>query len=638
MNLFVVGWGLSPEQIEAAAGELRRTAGLYPQLDHAAAWHEVAPGGVLVGSCQTSPGVAAPRRYVHRDDASIVLFDGLPIAMSGGFRGHDAGDLDAHWEDLTVALEGRFGLVRVARRPVRVELVTDPIGVEQVYVHEGDGWSLASNSAGLVQRAIGATAIDPLGASMFLTLDWVGSDRTLRAGVHAMPGGQVWSWGEGRRTWDRREYWSITAVAGLGSRIVDEALAAEVAEPLTRFCAAAAAVGGTPNAPLTGGKDSRLLADILIAGGIPARYWTKGDPGSVDVAIGRQVAARYGLDHRVMNRPTQEVEGRDPTLDVAAEFPTLSTEFVSQNDGLASLFLIGNIQGQPARVDRLSVTFSAMCAESSRYAYMRSYLFEGGASLARTEAYLPYMVASHPKALVSGGAYRRSRRYVRDLVRAAHEAGAAVENLPTMFYLLERCRRWAANNPRELAQTEDKVLPFLTRPYVTSALSIVPDERLTERLHYRMMEMLVPGSSADPPFDKPWRTLERLPASRRIRNGVMSRLPEPVLRPASLARDRLRPQVIERAPFSPYDEESWLEANLGWARELVADRPASPIWDLASRPTMDRLLAERTTQAERRRSQLPLFAALTMLEFERVEAGLGRPPSPARDRPASSAG
>ena len=99
-----------------------------------------------------------------------------------------------------------------------------------------------------------------------------------------------------------------------------------------------------------------MLAAVLLSAGIDARYWTKGDDGSVDVSIALDIVQRHGLNHRVANRPTQAEDGRDPTQDVAAEWESITREFVHQTDGLASIFLVGNIQGQPRRVSRLEVT------------------------------------------------------------------------------------------------------------------------------------------------------------------------------------------------------------------------------------------------------------------------------------------
>ena len=635
MNLFVVGWGLGPDETRRTLAELRRTAGLYPQLDAESLWWQELPGGVLAGSVRTQARRAAPREYLHVTDAEVVLFDGLPIDPAGRLQGHRASELAAAWDRLPDTLEGRFAIVRVEQRPVSIEILNDPLGVQQVYFYERAGSSLVSNSAGLIQRAVAATRPDPLGVSLFLTLDWVGGDRTLRDDVRVAAGGQHWSWHQGNAAWTRRTYWSMPAHAGRPIRAVDADLVDEVVTGLANHCGAAAAINGSVYAPITGGKDSRMLAAVLMTHGIPASYWTKGDDGSLDLRIGREIAVRYSLPHRVSNRPTQVAEGRDPTRDIAGEWESLSSEFVAQNDGLASLFLVGNIQGQPSRVDRLAVTLTAMGAESAKSSYHQGYLCGPGASFERTRTFLPYVLPGQPRGLIKRDAYGLARTHVRNTVERLHDEGAAVDNLGVAFYLDERCRRWNANNPRELAQTEDKVPPFLARPYVEPVLGLAGAERAADRLHRAVIRSLVPELENDPPFDRPWREGATPPSRiRAARNWLMPQVPLAWQELLMALRDRVRPPVVSRVPYSPYDEESWLEANLGWARDVTLGQPDSPLWGFVDRQTCERLLSATGPQGMRRVFQLPIFAALTMFAFERLERTLATQDLPFVTTPA----
>ena len=203
-----------------------------------------------------------------------------------------------------------------------------------------------------------------------------------------------------------------------------------------------------------------------------------------------------------------------------------------------------------------------------------------------------------------------------------------MRNLATAFYLDERCRRWATNNPRELAQTEDKVLPFLTRSYVTSVLSVDPDDRAYHQVHRQVIRRLVPELEHEPAPDIPWaKPPQPVGWARSMYNVVMASLPHAARRGIVIARDRLHSTRVVRAPWSPYDEASWLEANLPHARETILSRTSSPLWDYLHRRTVERLLAPGTSADERRLHQLPLFAAYTMFLYEGIEEELGPPPS-----------
>jgi hypothetical protein len=622
VNLFIVGWGLTEERSRKAVEELRRTSRLYPQLDHASLWHRSLPGGVLLAAVQSPQSMAEPRQYVHEDGRTTTTFDGLPMDPSGGFAAYRADQLAAHWPELIDRIEGRFCVIQLRREPVvELELISDAVGVEQLYFHEDGRSSLVSNSAGVVQRIVDATEPDPLGVSMFLAIDWVGSDRTLRRAVRVADGAQHWTWRAGDRAWTKHQFWTMAQV-GRPDRPVDRELVDEVVGDVTRFCEAAAQVTGSLNAPITGGKDSRMLAAILMTAGLPAKYWTKGDAGSLDLKIGLEIAERYHLPHRVANRPTQAEDGRDPTRDIAGEWVGLAEEFVAQNDGLASLFNVGNIQGQPKAVDRIAVTLSAMCAESSREAWGQPWILGPGGSVARAKTYLPFVMMIRPTNLVSPDVFALTRQYLRDLVDRWSDAGVPLDNIPAAFYLDERCRRWAPNNPRELAQTEDKVLPFLTRQYVRSALTMRARDRAEQLLHREIIRTLVPGFDNDPPPDMPWKSPHTLPMHRRMLNEVMPRVPYPARKVLSDVRARIRPPRVGRVLWSPYDEESWLEANLPWAREIAFASDSSPLWAWIDRRTLERLLDDRTTQDERRPLQLPIFAALTMFQFEVIERSM----------------
>jgi asparagine synthase (glutamine-hydrolysing) len=625
VNLFVVGCGLTPERIASVRTELERTGRLYPQLDHGARWHREFEGGVIVGGVATPEAVAAPRVYVHSDERSTVVYDGLPVDPSGRLEAHRADQLAAAWTDLIETLEGRYAVVRVTHDPVAVELISDAVGAEQLYYHEDGRATLISNSAGLVQRVVGATDLDPLAASMFVAIDWVGGDRTLRTGVRVADGAQHWRWAAGDRAWQKRQFWNIGRNAGPPTRVVDTAFVDQTVADLTRFCAGAAKVSGVLNAPLTAGKDSRMLAAVLMASGLPVRYWTKGDAGSVDLAVGLEIARRHGLPHRVANRPTQAEDGRDPTRDIAAEWSRLAPEFVSQSDGLASLFNVGNIQGQPPHVDHLAVTLSAMCAESARPAWGQTWILSPGGSLKRAQRFLPFTMANRPGGLVTRQAFALTARHISDLMARWSDEGVPLGNLPAAFYIDERCRRWATNNPRELGQTEDKVLPFLTRPYVQTALAMRPEERALQRLHRGIIRRLVPDLELEPPFDIPWNEPGRpIRGRRRLMNEIGPRLPYAARRAMVAARDRLRPPTVGRVVWSPYDEESWLEANLGWARDVAFASDRSPVFSFIHRGKLEHLLRDGTSPDLRRLNQLPIFAALTMLLFEQVEASLAR--------------
>lgn len=620
INLFVVAFGQDREAQRRLVAELSRTAQLYPLLDPTTGWAEELPGGVLVAAISNAPKVAAPRVYAHRDPRRIVLYDGLPLDPSGRIRAHDAAVIDAEWDSLPDVLEGRFVALRAERDGSGIEMITDPTGIAQVYAHERAGAALISNSADLIARAFGLVEPDPVGVATFLTLDWVAGNRTLRKGVDVVPGAQHWRWRAGDREWRKRTYWSLADVARSPTRTADSEVVAGVVDDIARISTAAAAVNGTANAPLTGGKDSRLLAAVLMTRGVPVEYWTKGDRSSLDATIAAEIARTYGLPHRFANRPTQAAaDVQEPTEAIASHWSTLSETFVAQTDGIASLMNIGNIQGQPDRVERIQVTLTGLCAELARGSWEYPALF-GVDDLRRSRAYLVGQKVDHRRGLVTADAFRIARSHVGGTLDTLHAAGVPVPNLGKAFYAVDKCRRWAPMNPRELSQTEDKVLPFMTRQFVAAALSLQPEVRWRSTLHQRVIADLVPGLETNPPLALPW---PGEPPRRGRMEGTRDRirplLPYTVRRTAARLRDRIRPPVVYRSPTVPYDESAWIETNLSDVREVIMSQSSSPLWSFVDRGLMGRLLAARTSPDERRLNEFALFAALTMFEHDRLE-------------------
>jgi hypothetical protein len=613
VHLFLVALGLDPDLLTTVLSELHSSATLFPLLDPGTVWSATPGFGVIAAGIHTAAAVAAPRTYVHDDGQVVTWYDGLPIDPTRCVVGHSAASLGAAWSGLADRLEGRYCAVRLQRTPLSMELLTDPLGVEQLYVHESARGTILSNNAGLIEGVIGSTGLDPLGVSTFLTLDFVGGDRTLQAGIRVVPGGQHWTWRAGDGEWQRRRYWAIPGRAGGVDRPVDGDMVRAVADGIAGISSVASELTGWVNAPLTGGKDSRALASVLVGSGVPARFWTKGDKDSLDVAIATELAGRLGVPHRVANRPTQVASDGDPTETIGRSWASLSRQFVSQTDGLASLIYLGNIHGQPSRIDRLEVTLAALAGESAREVFATADLLEPGATTGHLKRGVASILMTPPRGLVRGAAYHVASDHLGAVMDDARERGVRVTELANAFYLEERCRRWASMNPRELAQTEDKVLPFLSRPYVSAAMSMAPADRWRQRLHRSLIRAFTPDIENEPSPDIPWRGAFVLPTrSQRIRRELVTRLPVEVRRGLVGLREARRPPATPRARTTPYDEPAWIEANLATIRDVCLADPGADLWSFVDRHALERLLAPGTPAGQRRLQQLPLFATITI--------------------------
>ena len=134
-----------------------------------------------------------------------------------------------------------------------------------------------------------------------------------------------------------------------------------------------------------------------------------------------------------------------------------------------------------------------------------------------------------------------------------------------------------------------------------------------------MTNALIPGLAEDPPFDIPWRHAVDWPSRRdRWRRRVIGALPLETRALLVKSRDLVRRPSTPRAPTTPYDEPSWITANLGSIRDVCLAHASSDLWAFIDRRTMERLLSGTTADAERRLLQRPLFAAITMFSYEQI--------------------
>ena len=109
---------------------------------------------------------ASPRRYLFSENGETTFYDGVAIDRTDSFAAHDAGELARHWADLPEKLEGHFVAARVRTSPATIELMTDLLGVQQVYYCRSGNMWLISNSARPLVQLSDASQFDPLGVSM----------------------------------------------------------------------------------------------------------------------------------------------------------------------------------------------------------------------------------------------------------------------------------------------------------------------------------------------------------------------------------------------------------------------------------------------------------------------------------------
>ncbi len=153
---------------------------------------------------------------------------------------------------------------------------------------------------------------------------------------------------------------------------------------LSQICRGLSAYDSVIECPITAGRDSRLLAALLVRNGISAEYFSSGPLSSPDVTIGTAVAKRLNLPHRagvIPHRAPNEQELDNAA--VLAQWATASRRLLGQTDGMVTLANIANAIGHPQQIDRLRIHLYGIGGEIARPFYLKDrrfyYLFEHSA-------------------------------------------------------------------------------------------------------------------------------------------------------------------------------------------------------------------------------------------------------------------
>jgi hypothetical protein len=514
-----------------------------------------------------------------------VAYDGCAYDPTGAVTAHDAASLGRLWDLLPSVLEGQFVILRVSPGP-RLDVLIDPLGLAQVFVARRNGSWLVSNSARLLALALPeARTEDTVAADLYMVLGWTTGEHTWHDRIRVVPGGERWTWTPGRSAPERTTYFSARAVAREAARDRHRPDTAVLASHLEAGLRALDGAFGPLVASLSGGRDSRTTAALLLHAGIDARFYTIGAEQSLDVDIARELAAHVGLDHEVVT-----FEDRD----IVPRWGDLARELVAQTDGMVSIREMTRLAHRPAHVDRLGVELWGAAGGIAKGNWMDRRLF-GPKGAERVVGSMLGRLGSDSAGLVDATAIQSARRYLQRYFDEAVETGVAPLDVPALFSAEERVRRWEYGNARIHTPEHDVFSPFATRAWVRAAFSLPPIRRFSSPLHYRLTAQLAP-ELVEVRYDRPWPSqipwLNLLDV-HSLRQQVRKRT----------GRDGPRPDLAA-APVGSWqrpDRFAWLEAKREEVRELCLDHPSAAAWHAVDRAVFERIMAPDTDPSERRR-------------------------------------
>jgi asparagine synthase (glutamine-hydrolysing) len=534
----------------------------------------------------TAKRVSAPRRYVMQDEDQVVLFSGLPVNSTGTFVAHHAEDLSAHWDQLTENLEGQFSIARVNDQLFCLELQTDILGYEQVYYFQQGSFWLISNSVLLIEQLCGFRDFDPLGVSLFLGTGWVGADRTLRSDIRVIPHGQKWIWNKDDVEPKKLSYYPASRLAHLPRFALNRSNIQNLADRMIQLCRNLCQSFDNIKCSLTGGRDSRLIAAMLISAGLPARYYTFGDPAGDDVRIAKQIARSFNLPYEVETIISS---------DVIREWDKASWQSIRQGDGMRSLFLIaGILKNLRARTDCLDMLLWGAAGEVARGCYFRPKDFFSRIDEVGVERLLNAKRNMDFRGLIRKDGTELVREYIHNYVIQCLDDGFAPIDIPDVFEIYQGDGRRVGCNARGLMEARDVFSPYCSRFFLEAAFSIPAIQRYTEPLHYNLLKILQ-QKLHELPFDKEsWRFQQ--PYLNLFYKYFAPKLDKSFGRISCLLSKRRRKSTENPATFNRFD---WFEVKRKTIREICLDQNDSSLWNYVDRQKFEQIMDDDADPADR---------------------------------------
>ena len=589
MNLFLIAWKLPKEYYQKSLVELKRMKEIFPRLDSETFWHRDSSNGeLLTASIHTANRVALPRRYVMQGKNSVIFYSGLPINSTGSYKAHQADALASNWDQLTAYLDGIYCIARAQDNPAQLELITDAIGLEQVYYFHQHGFWLISNSVRLIERICKQTTLDPVGISLFLSTGWVWDDRTLLSPIHVIPGGQFWSWKERDDEPTRTAYFKPSILADLPRKKFTESDYTMLTKELTQSLHIIRQSFDNVKCALTGGRDSRFVASLLIHAGLHVPYYTFGERSGTDAKIAAQIAETFDLNYKFI--PIE-------SADVISNWDKMCWQIALKGDGMVPINVISTslslLKLQP---NHLHIDLGGTGGELATgfYSTPEMSLFLNKYDSGIMQDRMANLVKD-PGGIVRWEAIKLAQDCMHNFFIQHLDFGFSPTDIPDIFFLYARLRRKRGSTKHMGMEFQDFFSPFISRAFIKAVFSITAAQRYTESLHYNIMHLVSPELHKIP-FDKgPWRPQSSFTYFLdNYKNKVLNKGQNLIKR---ILNSKSKSPILQNKlhlATDMFDQESWFKAKRENIREVCLDQNNSSIWNFVDRPSFENVTSRKT--------------------------------------------
>lgn len=245
---------------------------------------------------------------------------------------------------------------------------------------------------------------------------------------------------------------------------------------------------------ITGGKDSRLVLALAIAGGFHDRIslFTFGDSESADVKVASLIANQFKIKHEKISPPliSKTLEDKDLLKDFAAH--------AYQNEGMFGLWDI-----KSKNQGGFGITLSGFFGE-----VLKSYMKK---PFKLNKRFLPSsFISKHgpfdPLELLYPSSRLYFDKWLADrLTKKVNLLNMELDDIPDFFYVSERIPNWLGGARKLDSNSVQVVSPLYSPSLIKLAFYLNSDERQLELLHYLIIRKLVPDLAKIPFSDQSWK-------------------------------------------------------------------------------------------------------------------------------------
>jgi asparagine synthase (glutamine-hydrolysing) len=578
MLIFIAGWQLSARQRHRVPEVLRQVAAAYPTVDTSHSYKFIVSDRAFVQVLAAPLAMSAPSLPVTADSQGLTFIAGAAVDPSGRFNPMHARQLAGH-RDTWTELEGQFVALHASHEGL--EIVNDAFGIFPVFVlRQGESY-LISNSATALAVLGNISALDPLGVSTFIGSRWAAADRTLVQQVTVMPGAQKWRWTQGKGL-SQETYHDYTKVTRQPKVAPSDEWLLHNAGQLSTQLSLLAEQTRALHIPISGGRDTRVMVALSLEKNPDAPYFTVGDSSRTDVHIGKEIAERYGLQHR-----HDEI---DPA-EITDNWQQLAQQVVRRNDGMVTLAHIRNAI-ETVSYDHLPMMLYGAGGEIARGHYHDFATCFGRPSKAHLVHHLHDKLVGYKTTLLTDTAHEHINGYLQQFVDHHVDQGIASEDIPEIFYLQETTRRWGGNQFRQVMNSFEVFSPFCTRPYVDAAFALSAQWRVMEVLPLGLIRVTRPELLALP-FDKSPSPSTVKALRREMQRKHRTIMLKSVARKLRIAETLKQIKIKKPEPkeFGRLEERVyWFEASSETIREFCLDQTGSQLWRYVSRSDFERVM------------------------------------------------